>query len=442
MHHNHKAPFPPWIAGDGIEDVDDMTSRVGARTPGMATGLSLLVPITLSTMAIVLLAPILPQLMAAYSHVPGYEYWVPMVLTMPALCVALLSPVAGVLGDVFGRRRLLILSLALYAVVGIAPLFLTNLWAIIGSRVLVGMAEAMIMVLTTTLIGDYFHGAARDRWLAAQTAVASVSALIFFNLGGFLGGFGWQTPFWVYLSALLMMVAIIVWTWEPSGDAVVSDAADAAGASAHLHAHSSANAGAVAGDAPPFPWRVMGGIIAVTIFASVLFYTVQIQASAGLAVLGLKDPAQIGFYTSIASLGVPVGTMIYSRVSRARVGLLLLVEFGLLAIGFMLMSRADTVPSFLIGCAINQLGAGMLLPTLLVWAMSKLHFAVRGRGAGMWNGAFALGQFLSPIIIAFSAARMGGLLPAFSVLAAASLVACVAAIIMALRRGAPVAAHG
>eukprot|EP00456_Euglypha_rotunda_P038361 TRINITY_DN2948_c0_g2_i1.p1 TRINITY_DN2948_c0_g2~~TRINITY_DN2948_c0_g2_i1.p1 ORF type:complete len:119 (-),score=24.41 TRINITY_DN2948_c0_g2_i1:21-377(-) len=118
-----------------------------------------------------------------------------MILTIPALCVAIFSPFGGMLGDLFGRRRLLLASFLAYALVGVAPLFLTSLPAILISRVGVGVAEALIMVLSTTLIGDYYKGAARDKWLAGQTAFASLSALLFFNLGGQLGGFGWRAPF-------------------------------------------------------------------------------------------------------------------------------------------------------------------------------------------------------------------------------------------------------
>ncbi|HZV09504.1 MAG TPA: MFS transporter, partial [Novosphingobium sp.] len=67
------------------------------------TGVALLLPITLSTMAIVLLAPVLPGILKEFSGVPGFEYWVPMILTIPALCVALFSTLAGAAGDYFGR---------------------------------------------------------------------------------------------------------------------------------------------------------------------------------------------------------------------------------------------------------------------------------------------------------------------------------------------------
>ena len=384
------------------------------------TGLSLLIPITLSTMAIVLLAPILPGLLREFSGVPGHDYWVPMILTVPALCVAVLSPVAGMLGDWFGRRRLLIWALIGYAGVGVAPVFLTGLVPILVSRIGVGVAEALIMVLTTTMIGDYFQGAARDRWLAGQTAAASISALVFFNLGGQLGRFGWRTPFWVYAGALAMLALVLAFTWEPAET-------DPKAESDHAPHHGSWAA---------FPWAKLLGIIAITMYGSVLFYTVQIQAGRGLAELGLADPGAIGFFTSLASIGVPLGTMVYARVGRTRVARLLLIEFVLLTVGFAFMCRAGQVAPFLIGCFINQFGAGMLLPTLLVWAMDGLEFDIRARAAGMWTGAFSIGQFLCPVVVTYASDHVGGLTGAFGVLSAAAGIGAAGALAGHMRKGA------
>ncbi|WP_408589662.1 MFS transporter [Novosphingobium sp.] len=381
------------------------------------TGVSLLIPITLSTMAIVLLAPILPALLQDYAAVPGHEYWVPMILTVPALCVALLSPVAGVLGDRFGRRKLLLWAFVGYAIVGVAPVFLTDLVAILISRVGVGVAEALIMVLTTTMIGDYFHGPARDKWLAGQTAAASLSALVFFNLGGQLGRFGWRAPFWVYGSALIMLALVLLFTWEPTA----ADGQERSGEAEQ------------AGERAAFPWARLLGIMAITVYGSVLFYTVQIQAGRGLAGLGLRDPGQIGFLTSLASIGVPLGTFLYSRVGHAQVARLLLGEFALLMLGFALMSRAVTATPFLIGCFINQTGAGLLLPTLLVWAMDGLPFGIRARAAGLWTGAFSIGQFLCPVVVTFAGELTRGLTGAFGALSVAAGLGAVAALAVALR---------
>lgn len=394
-----------------------MTSH---HKPGFMTGFSLLLPITLSTMAIVLLAPILPQLLQEFRDVPGYEYWVPMILTIPALCVAFLSPIAGMLGDYFGRRKLLLAAFLLYALVGVAPVFLDSLPAILISRIGVGISEALIMVLSTTMIGDYFKGASRDKWLAAQTAFASLSALLFFNLGGQLGAFGWRTPFWVYSSAVMMFVLVLAFTWEPKGDAEMDEEAD----------HAPHNSSWAA-----FPWGKLLTIMAITVYGSVFFYTVQIQASTGLVQLGLSDPARIGFLTSVASIGVPLGTFVYSRIGRWPVRRLLLIEFSILAIGFFVMGRSHEPVQFLIGCFINQVGAGMLLPTLLVWVMSLLSFEIRGRGAGLWQSAFAFGQFLSPVIVTLLAQWAGGLLAAFGLLAVGAVIGVVISAVAPFRRG-------
>ncbi len=399
------------------------------RQPGFMTGVSLLVSITLSVMAIVLLAPILPLLLVEFSQVPNHEYWVPMILTVPALCVAIFSPLAGMLGDAFGRRKLLLWSFVAYAALGVMPVFLTDLTAIIASRIGVGISEAMIMVLSTTLIGDYFKGAARDKWLAAQTAVASLSALVFFNLGGQLGQFGWRAPFWVYLSALVMLALVMAFTWEPKGESTQPREPEKTSSSWQ-----------------GFPWARMAAIIGITIYGSVLFYTVQIQAPNGLTALGWSDPAKTGFWTSVASIGVVLGTYVFSRVVQWPVKQLLLCEFALLASGFAIMGSAASPTQFLIGCFINQLGAGLLLPTLLVWAMSILPFAIRSRGAGMWTGAFTFGQFLSPIVVTLFDQQLGGLIPAFMAMSGMAAFGLVLATLGKFRRGvdAPVMepAHG
>lgn len=382
------------------------------RKPGLLTGLALLLPVTLSVMAVVALAPVLPQLQQAFKGTPHADFLVPMILTTPALCVTLFSWFAGVLGDRFSRRRLLLIALLFYGVVGIVPAFLHDLRAILLTRVGVGLAEAMIMTLSTALVGDVFEGRARDSWLASQTAVASIAALLLFNVGGMLGAFGWRAPFLVYASSILMLLGVALFTWESPPPANTST-------------------GHVATSGAKFPWAVMMRLTVLTVFASMMFYTVIIQASAGLFLHGVTDPRRIGFLTSIASLAVPIGTVGFRFAAKLPVALLLAIEFSILGGGFVWMYWATDANQLLVGAAINQFGAGLLLPTLLTWNMRQLAFEFRGRGMGIWTAAFSLGQFFSPIAVTLIAARVGGLLGAFAVLG----YVCIAAGMLALLTG-------
>ena len=178
-----------------------------------------------------------------------------------------------------------------------------------------------------------------------------------------------------------------------------------------------------------FPLAKMAIIIAVTIYGSLFFYVTQLQAPSGLSELGLSSPAERGFLTSIAAIGVPLGTALYSKVgAKSRIARLLLAEFALLSLGFMLMAKAGTVAGFLAGCFIAQFGAGMLLPTLLVWSMSILTHEFRGRGIGFWQSAFAFGQFLSPVVVTLAGKLSGGLAGAFGILSAGALAGAMIAL--------------
>ena len=74
---------------------------------------------------------------------PGAAVLVPMALTIPALCVALFSPVAGWLSDKLGRKRLLITALVGYAGFGLLPLLLDDLRMILAARVALGVKSAV-----------------------------------------------------------------------------------------------------------------------------------------------------------------------------------------------------------------------------------------------------------------------------------------------------------
>ena len=78
--------------------------------------------------------------------------------------------------------------------------------------------------------------------------------------------------------------------------------------------------------------------------------------------------------------------------------------------------------------------AGLLMPTLITWTMSGLDFAVRGRGTGIFQSLFALGQFASGLAVPFLArALAGGVLPAFAVLGGAAGLAGLAGLLLAAR---------
>jgi MFS family permease len=404
-----------------------MNDQAMTRQPNFLTGLSLLLPITLSVMAALFVAPIAPKIGEAFGPTGQYtagelEFYIGWIITVPALCVALFSLPAGALGDWVGRRRLLIWSMALYVVVGVAPYFMNDLKAILWTRIGVGIVEAVLMTLSTTLIGDFFKGEARNRWLSAQTGVASTFAIFAILIAGIVGARDWHNVFLLYLMPVIFLAMVLLFTWEPQKNAQLSDEDQKSKWS-------------------DIPWGIMGIICLITLFGSVMFYTVQIKLPDAYKALGVVladgsyDAARGGMMTAVASIFVPVGTLCFWYLSpRLSLKAMFVVEFTLLATGFLLMSVLKNPWAFTMAAGLDQIGAGMLLPTLLTWAVARLPFGVRGRGTGLWTAAFTLGQFICnnaaiPLIMGFT----GGILPTIGVLGWLCGAAALLALIIPMR---------
>lgn len=380
------------------------------RRAGSRQGIVLLLPGTLAVMASVALAPGLPALFKAFGAVAGARWLVPMIITLPALCLIVFAPVAGWLGDRYGRRPLLIGGLIVYAALGLAPLLLDSLAAILVSRVGVGVAEAFALTLSTAMIGDHFDGAERDKWLGSQVAIASVAAIGYIAICGALGRFGWRGPFLIYLAPLVFVVLVIAFTWEnrrtPSGpDTAV---------------------------AVPFPWKSMALIWPVSLFTAIMFYAAQIESSVALHAIGVEDPASLGLLLAVSTLATVAGSFTFRAVLGWPTARLLAIGFACLGVGYSVMGRAHAAVPMTVGLSIAQYGCGIVLPTTLTWAIRRLPLAVRGRGIGMWQGVFSAGQFLSPISVTAIAGAAGGVVTAFGILGVLDVAAALLALALLL----------
>jgi MFS family permease len=377
----------------------------------------------LPVLGAVLLAPVLPRMQDHFEGVTGSAALVPLVLTVPALSLALLAPFAGVVVDRLGRKRLLVAATVLYALFGTVPLWLDSLHGILLSRVLVGVAEAAIMTACTTLIGDYYSGRVRDRYLALQTMCASASATLFFVLGGALGAAGWRAPFWLYAVGLLLAPVMARALPNPT----------TAGLGA-LPNPTTAGLGVSTDSGPgprPFPVRRMAGLCLLTVFGAVVFYTVPVEMSYLLDDLDVDSTGVIGAVTAVASAATVLGSLVFTRLTgdpRRRLPVLLLP----CAAGFLVMGVADGLPLLIAGAVLNCFGTGLLLPSLLTLAMSRLEYADRGRGIGLWTAAFFLGEFVCPLVLLGGKGALGSLASAVALLGFATLT--VSAVLLPLAR--------
>src|SRR5258708_1271015 len=158
-------PCRCWEKGEKLM-ITNRNNLKNPSTPHSVQGWVLVSTSWLLIMASAVIAPVLPRMTAHYRDTPNAPLLISLVATLPALFIALLSAPFGLLADRIGRRRLLLIGLAVYGFLGIAPYWLESLQWIVTSRAGVGVTEAMVMTCSTALIADYYSGAERERWLA------------------------------------------------------------------------------------------------------------------------------------------------------------------------------------------------------------------------------------------------------------------------------------
>ncbi len=381
-------------------------SITGASAASTKHGVILLLCAVMPIMAIISLVPVLPLLLEEFATTPGSEFLVPIALTIPALCVALFSPVAGWVSDKMGRKKLLVGALLIYAVAGSFPLFLTDLKQIIASRFVLGIVEAAIMTVATTLIGDYFTGERREKWIGVQIATGSFAAIILIAAGGFLGeAFGSRGPFLLYVLAIPIALAAAIILHEPvkrEKDPEVQ--------------------------AVRFPLKSVMPLILITGGVGLLFYSVVVQLGPILQLSGSVSPAMIGIAGAAANLGVVVGSLLFRRSIHLTGPTLLAVGLMISAIGYAGAGSADSFIWIASFAVIACIGSGLMLPNMLAWIMRHLPDQVRGRGIGFWTGAFFLGQFAAPVIATALSAKTGGLANTLLIYAALAAVGALLAL--------------
>ncbi|MFL9840450.1 MFS transporter [Sphingomonas sp. ST-64] len=335
----------------------------------------------LPMIAIVAMGPAVPTLIAHFANDPDARAQVPALIGAPGLTMAILAPFSGLLVDRFGRRRLLLVATAFYAVFGAAPLFLDSLDQIYVSRLLLGISEAGILTVTNTLIADYWDDKGRKNWLFLQSLVGPLFGGIVGLSVGLASTIQWNGVFYIYLAAIPVWAAMFVWLFEPKKAA---------------HEERSTEQKVPQG---AFPWRsaVVTGL--VTFFAAMLYYVFIINGALAFAEVGVAEPDRYAQLIFVPTFFFLVGAVIFRVLANRSYPLQLGVFFALLGTGLASIGLATTPTMMAAAVAVQQMAAGMAVPTLLAWTQSKYDFGHRGRGMGIWTAAFFLAQSQSPRLV-------------------------------------------
>lgn len=119
--------------------------------------------------------------------------WVINAYLLPLSALLLLG---GAAGDRFGRRRMLIVGVALFGVSSALCAAAPNLAWLFAARALQGTGAALLLPSSLAILGNSFSGEARGRAVGTWSAASAIGGALGPVLGGWLiDAFGWREIF-------------------------------------------------------------------------------------------------------------------------------------------------------------------------------------------------------------------------------------------------------
>ena len=161
-------------------------------------------------MGVNFIQPALPALTEPFQVSDAQLSWIMTVFTAPAI---VLSPIFGVIADLYGRRLLLALGLIAFGIFGTAIAFAPTFGWLLFFRTLQGIGFSAVIPLTIVLIGDLLDGDNEIGGQGLKVFLDRIGYLIFPPLGGLLAMIAWYWPFVFYL--LTIPVGLAAWLWMP-----------------------------------------------------------------------------------------------------------------------------------------------------------------------------------------------------------------------------------
>ncbi|MBB3560330.1 MFS family permease [Rhizobium sp. BK512] len=233
------------------------------------------------------------------------------------------------LGDFYGRRRMFLSGMAIFALASLLCGIALSPWSLIASRALQGIGAALMMPQAYASLRLLFDGDERRRAFAVMGAVQGIAGAASQLLGGGLmaldiGSLDWRLIFFVNLPIAAYALIAGKWFIVETRDAK-SARLDLMGALLGASALTAILLPAMVGQEQHWPWwTILGLLLSVPLFAAFIAYENRVRRLGGIPII---DPSL--FKKNGVALGMLASFLFFSAISSFSLSLTIFLQIGL-----------------------------------------------------------------------------------------------------------------
>lgn len=158
---------------------------------------------------------LLPNFPYIDAHLGIGEVRMQQVLTIYFVPFAVMMLMHGTLSDTFGRRIIIMLGMAAYAMAAIVGALAQSFEMLLVARFLQGLSAGAGVVVGRAVVRDLYADQEAQRALALVTIIFGIAPGIAPIIGGWIGHlWGWRSVFG-FLSALAVLLCLLTWRFLP-----------------------------------------------------------------------------------------------------------------------------------------------------------------------------------------------------------------------------------
>ncbi|WP_256638051.1 multidrug effflux MFS transporter [Streptomyces murinus] len=374
---------------------DDHTENTSASPAARRTGL--LVTFVLGgltatpPLAMDMYLPSLPEVTRSL-HAPAAT--VQLTLTACLLGMALGQLVVGPMSDRWGRRRPLLIGLAVNLVATALCALAPNVETLVAFRLVQGLAGAAGIVIARAVVRDLYDGVAMARFFSTLMLISGVAPVVAPLIGGqILRVTDWRGVFLV-LTVISALLGALVWLRLPETLPLTDRHGGGVG-------HALRSMRALLVDLPFTGYMLAGGFAFAALFAYISASPFVIQEIYG------ASPQTFSLLFGLNSVGLVVAGQINGKVLVGRVSLDKVLAVGLAVItlaatALLLMSTGvfGEVGLAPIAAALFVLmsAMGLTMPNAQTLALLRTKHAAGSASALLGTSSFLVGAVASPLV--------------------------------------------
>ena len=165
----------------------------------------------LASMEGTVVATAMPTIVAQMGGLSIYSW----VFSIYMLASTTTVPIYGKLSDVYGRKRVYLISMGLFLFGSVLCGLARSMEQLILFRAVQGLGAGGVLPLAFTIVGELFTLEQRARMQGLFSGVWGVSAVIGPLIGGFLvDQVSWHWVFWINLFPGLLSVSFVWFAWR------------------------------------------------------------------------------------------------------------------------------------------------------------------------------------------------------------------------------------